>query len=160
MPQFMKNSKRLLLVAGDLAAVLMANLMATSLRFDFDWSLIAVRRYRNIELLALDLLITPVVFYLAGLYQGYWRYTSLVDLLRLARAIMIRTIALIVLFYALGFVGLSRAVLIMSTVLLMIMTGLSRLAPRFHFEFFSTRKRTVGANTLIIGAGDTGESLL
>jgi FlaA1/EpsC-like NDP-sugar epimerase len=160
MPQFMKNSKRLLFVAGDLAAVLVANLMATSLRFDFDWSLIAVRRQRNIELLVLDLLITPVVFYLAGLYQGYWRYTSLVDLLRLARAIMIRTAALIVLFYALGFVGLSRAVLIMSTVLLMIMTGLSRLAPRFHFEFFSTRKRMAGARALIIGAGDTGESLL
>ena len=156
----MRKSKRPLFVAGDMFAVLVANLMAVGLRFDFDWSLMSVGTNRTIELLSLDLLITPVVFYFVGLYQGYWKYASLVDLLRLARAILYRTIALIVLFYALGFYGLSRAVLIIGTVLLLVLTGLCRLTPRFHSEFFSSRYRATGLRTLIIGAGDTGELLL
>src|SRR5688572_15736793 len=160
MVQFMKGSRLFVFILADAVAVLAANLMAVLLRFDFDWSHIAVRENRLLELIALDLLLTPVIFYATGLYQGYWKYASLVDLLRLARAVAYRTTALIVLFYALGFFGLSRAVLIMNTVLLLVFAGMSRLAPRFHFEFSSSRQRSSGLRTLIIGAGDTGESLL
>jgi len=95
-----------------------------------------------------------------GLYQSYWKYTSLDDLLRLVRAVIYRTMGLIVLFYAFGFVGLPRAVVIINMVLLLIITGTLRLAPRFHLEFFSARRLTSGRRTLIVGAGDTGESLL
>jgi FlaA1/EpsC-like NDP-sugar epimerase len=146
--------------ACDVASVLIANVLAVALRFDFDWSAFRVRNYRNVELALLDLLLTPTIFYLSGLYQGYWKYAGLDDLIRLVRAIATRTAALIVLFYALGFTGLSRAVLIIDTVLLLMLAGWVRLAPRFRFEFFSSRRRASGARTLIIGAGDTGESLL
>jgi FlaA1/EpsC-like NDP-sugar epimerase len=160
MVQLMRRSKQFVFILADVVAVLLANLMAVLLRFDFDWSLIPLPQNRSIELLALDLLLTPTVFYAVGLYQGYWKYASLVDLLRLARAVAYRTTALIVLFYALGFAGLSRAVLIMNTVLLLVLAGIVRLAPRFHFEMSSSRQRSTGLRTLIIGAGDTGESLL
>ena len=156
----MRHPKRLLIVAGDLFLVTLANLMAVVLRFDFDWSAFAVRSYRTGELLAIDLLVTPLVFAWVGLYQGYWKYAGLDDLIRLVKAVCIRTVCVIVIFYAVGFSGLSRAVVIIDTVLLMVMAGTVRLAPRFKLEMFSARKRVTGARTIIVGAGDTGESLL
>jgi FlaA1/EpsC-like NDP-sugar epimerase len=158
--RFTRHPKGLLFVAGDILAVFLANLLAMALRFDFDWPSIVSGNYRARELVAMDLVLTPITFYLLGLYKGYWKYTSLDDLLRLVRAVAYRTISLIVLFYAFGFHGLPRAVVIMSTILLLLSTGTLRLAPRFHFEFFTSKRRTAGRPTLIVGAGDTGESLL
>jgi FlaA1/EpsC-like NDP-sugar epimerase len=158
--QILKNRKRWLLATCDVVAVLLANTLAVALRFDFDWAAFGTRTYRNVELVLLDLLVTPIIFYMSGLYQGYWKYAGLDDLIRLVRAVAARTVVLIVVFYGLGFAGLSRAVLIIATVLLLMFTGWVRLAPRFRFELFSSRRRAAGLRALIIGAGDTGESLL
>ncbi|HEV8700137.1 MAG TPA: nucleoside-diphosphate sugar epimerase/dehydratase [Candidatus Polarisedimenticolia bacterium] len=155
-----RHRTKLLFVAGDVLAVLLANVLALALRFDFKWASITDPAFRASELLLIDLILTPVVFYVMGLYQSYWKYTGLDDLLRLVRAVAYRTAGVIILFYALGFVGLSRAVVIINSVLLLMLTGLLRLGPRFHFEFFSARRRSSGRRTLIVGAGDTGESLL
>src|SRR5947209_8252911 len=144
MLQFTKYPKRLLFVAGDVGAVLAANLLAVVLRFDFAWSAIARPTQRTLELLFIDLFVTPVAFYATGLYQGYWKYAGLDDLLRLVKAIAYRTLAVIVIFYALGFYGLSRAVMTMSTLLLLLMTGALRLAPRFRSELVHSRRRPAG----------------
>jgi FlaA1/EpsC-like NDP-sugar epimerase len=158
--QLNRHRTRLLIVAGDILSVLLANVLALALRFDFKWSSITEPAFRATELLLIDIVLTPLVFQAMGLYQSYWKYAGLDDLLRLVRAVIFRTVGLIVLFYALGFVGLSRAVVIINTVVLLMFTGALRLAPRFHFEFFSARRRGAGRRTLIVGAGDTGESLL
>ena len=160
MSLFPGGRRRAALVAGDVLAVVLANILAVLLRFDFDLTAAAIRRHRNIELLCVDLILTPLVFWGAGLYQGYLRYAGLDDLTRLARAVIYRTVGLIVLFYALGFFGLSRAVIVISTLLLLIFAGGVRLVPRFHLEFFSARRRSAAPRALIIGAGDTGEALL
>jgi len=160
MAAFMKNRRRLLLVLGDLFSILLANALAIALRFDFDWSAITTREYRTLDLLIMDLLITPAIFYYIGLYQGYWKYAGLTDSLRVARAVCYRTIALIVIFYGFGLFGLPRAVVIISTLLLLLFSGILRLAPRFHFEIASSRKKRAAPRTLIVGAGDTGEALL
>src|SRR5215510_8646631 len=149
MGQFSRIPKSFLFLVGDILAVLMANLLAVALRFDFDWQSIVSGNFRAVELVTMDLVLTPIAFYLSGLYKGYWKYTSLDDLIRLVRAVAYRTIALIVLFYALGFFGLPRAVVIMSTILLLLFTGTLRLAPRFHFEFFTSKRRAGGRPTLI-----------
>ena len=117
-------------MVGDVSSVLLANVLALALRFDFKWSSITEPAFRATELLMVDVVLTPVVFFAMGLYQSYWKYTGLDDLLRLVRAVAYRTVGLIVLFYALGFVGLPRAVVIMNTVLLLMFTGTLRLAPR------------------------------
>lgn len=160
MSWFPGGRRRALLVTGDVLAIVVANILAVLLRFDFDLSVLTVRRHRNIELLCLDLLVTPFIFWAVGLYQGYLRYAGLDDLLRLARAVCYRTVTLIFLFYLAGFFGLSRAVIIISTVLLLLLAGGMRLAPRFHREFFSARRRGAAPRALIIGAGDSGEALL
>jgi FlaA1/EpsC-like NDP-sugar epimerase len=152
--------KQLLFIAGDVAAVSLANILAIFLRFDFNWSVVATAKHPSLELLLIDLVLTPTVFLASGLYQGYWKYAGLNDLVRLLRAVVFRTIALVMIFYMFDLNGLSRAIVIMNTVLLLLLTGAIRLGPRFRFEILASRKRNLGSNTLIIGAGDTGESLL
>ena len=147
-------------MAGDILCVLLANVLALALRFDFNWASITDPAIKATELLLIDVALTPMVFYVMGLYQSFWKYTSIEDLLRLVRAVAYRTVGLIVLFYAFSLMGYSRAAMVMNTVLLLMFTGTLRLAPRFHFEFFSARRRSAGRRTLIVGAGDTGESLL
>jgi FlaA1/EpsC-like NDP-sugar epimerase len=156
----MAKPKRLVLAVGDVMAVCLANLLAIALRFDFSWSGIFVHSGPTLRVILLDVILTPLTFSACGLYQGYWKYTGLDDLVRLARAVAYRTVAVIVAYYGLGFYGLSRAVVIMSTILLLLVTGALRVAPRFRFEFFSARNRGPAQRCLIVGAGDTGESLL
>ena len=146
--QLSRHRTKLLFLAGDVLCVLLANLLALALRFDFNWSSITDPALRATELLLIDIVLTPMVFYVMGLYQSFWKYTSLEDLLRLVRAVAYRTVGLIVLFYAFTFTGFSRAAMIINSVLLLIFTGTLRLAPRFHFEFFSARRRTAGEGTI------------
>lgn len=160
MAPFTRNPRKFVLLAGDVTAVLLSNIFALMLRFDFDWAAVSVPHHRNFELLGADLLLTPIFFYAGGLYQGYWKYVGLDDLIRLAKAVGYRTVTMMVLFYAADFREVSRAVVIISPVFLLLLAGAIRLLPRFHSEIFSSRKRNAGRRALIVGAGDTGESLL
>jgi FlaA1/EpsC-like NDP-sugar epimerase len=160
MSSLFRIARRGLLLGGDCLAVVLANLMAVALRFDFDMSQLWVREQRIFELVLLDLVVTPLTFYLTGLYQSYWKYAGLNDLVRLVRSVALRAVTLVVLLYALELDTLSRAVLIIASVLLLALCGSFRLVPRFQFEIQSSLGRTAGRRTLIIGAGDTGESLL
>jgi FlaA1/EpsC-like NDP-sugar epimerase len=154
------SRRRLMLLVADMCAVVAANLIATLLRFDFDLTELAIQRYHTLRLLAADLVVTPLVFMAIGLYQGYLRYAGLDDLYRLARAVALRTAVLVLCVYAFGFWGVSRAVILISTLLLAMFSGALRLAPRFKREFFTARRRSTAPRALIIGAGDTGEALI
>jgi len=160
MDLFPMSRRRLMLLGGDLCAVGLANVLAALLRFDFDWAELTLRQYHNLELLALDLVVTPIVFLAAGLYQGYLRYAGLDDLYRLTRAVALRTAVLVLCMYVLGFWGVSRAVILISTLVLTMLSGMLRLTPRFTSEFYTARRRSAAPRALIIGAGDTGEALI
>lgn len=155
-----RGRRRYALIALDVLAVAAANLLANILRFDFDWQAMRASGHRSVELLLLDLLLTPIIFFSVGLYEGYLRYAGLDDLLRLLRAVAFRTVALFCAFYALGFTDLSRAIVLMAAVLVLMFAGGVRLAPRFYRELFATRRRSAAARALVVGAGDTGEALL
>ncbi|MEE9293014.1 MAG: nucleoside-diphosphate sugar epimerase/dehydratase [Acidobacteriota bacterium] len=149
-----------ILIIQDALAVLLANLVAVTLRFDFDWSSIITQNHRIPELLSIDILLTPAVFYACGLHKGYWKYAGLSDMHRLVRAVAYRSLILVAIFYFFELEGVSRAVLILGTLLILFFCGLLRLVPRIRFELLNARSRIGGSRTLIVGAGDTGESLL
>jgi FlaA1/EpsC-like NDP-sugar epimerase len=151
--------RRLALPLGDLVAVVAANLVAAALRFEFDTSQMFLAEHHVLIVALLDLLVTPIVFRFCGLYRGYWKYAGLDDLVRLSQAVAYRGLTLVVLIY-LGVSGVSRAILILASLLLLAFTGALRLLPRFTHEVQGSRRRIAGRRALIIGAGDTGESLL
>ena len=77
-------------------AILLSLTLAFLLRFDF--SLPPVFRQVLLELLIPVLLIKLFFFWRTGLFQGWWRYVSMADLITLTKANLFASIA--VLFYA------------------------------------------------------------
>jgi UDP-GlcNAc:undecaprenyl-phosphate GlcNAc-1-phosphate transferase len=97
---------------------------------------------------------------LFGTYRGLWRYTSLADMLRLARGITAGTVvAVVYLVFTTRFEGLSRAVFVLDWILLLVLVGASRVSFRLLAEVL--RGTRPGARRILIyGAGDGGELAL
>jgi UDP-GlcNAc:undecaprenyl-phosphate GlcNAc-1-phosphate transferase len=92
-----------------------------------------------------------------GAYRGLWRYTSLVDVVRLGWAVTIGTGASVLLFvFTQRFAGLSRAVFVLDWVLLLVLLGASRLSFRLFAEMLRRRPGEDFRPVLIYGAGDGG----
>ena len=111
-----------------------------------------------LALLPLVLIAHGAVFWYFGLYRGVWRFASMPDLLRIAKAVLVG-VALsgcaIFLMTRMQFVP--RSVLPLQALLLMLLLGGPRLIYRW------TRDRRIyggGVKTaLIVGAGEAGEGL-
>ncbi|HEX2123503.1 MAG TPA: glycosyl transferase [Thermoanaerobaculia bacterium] len=106
--------------------------------------------------------IKTAVFLFTGVYRGLWRYTSLRDLVGIAKSTVVASaISAAVLLALYRTHPFSRAVFLMDLVfLLMLMTG-SRIAFRVVRRLVTMpRAQTTGRPVLIYGAGDAGELLL
>jgi len=101
------------------------------------------------------------VFLSVGIYRGIWRYTSLHDLMNLAKAALLGSLAsVIVIVYAFRFEGFSRAVFILDAMFLLILMTVSRIAFRVARRMLPRPQMQHGRRVLIYGAGDAGELLL
>ncbi|PYN91231.1 MAG: hypothetical protein DMD91_34575 [Candidatus Rokuibacteriota bacterium] len=95
-----------------------------------------------------------------GLYRGVWQFTSVSDMLRIAKATTFGTMAsVVVLVYAQRFVGFSRTVFLLDAVLLLVLVGGSRLSFRLLGEMLRARPAYF-AKVLIYGAGAGGELIV
>jgi UDP-GlcNAc:undecaprenyl-phosphate GlcNAc-1-phosphate transferase len=96
-----------------------------------------------------------------GVYRGIWRYTSVDDLINIAKAVVIGTVlSMLALLFKFRFESLSRTVFILDAMLLLMMLAGSRMAFRFFRQMLPTAKAREGCRVLIYGAGDAGELLL
>src|SRR2546426_3725766 len=101
-----------------------------------------------------------VAFAGLGLYRGVWQFTSVSDMLRIAKATTFGTMAsVVVLVYAQRFVGFSRTVFLLDALLLLVLVGGSRLSFRLLGEMFRARPAYF-AKVLIYGAGAGGELIV
>ena len=111
-----------------------------------------------------------VVFRFSGLYRGMWRYTSLVDLVNVLKAVVLSSLLIV----ALGlmvhrFYGHPRSVVIIDALMTFLAVGGIRVVIRLFYarsvgtSFFPLLGRLGGGplrRMLIIGAGHTGEKVL
>ena len=105
------------------------------------------------------LLIKLVLSYQCGLMHGWWRYVGMSDLLDISKASLISSTLIFCLVEGVfRFPGYPRSVVIIDLFLTIMVLGGARFAVRAYTE----RARTYGAqrNTLIIGAGDAGSSIV
>jgi UDP-GlcNAc:undecaprenyl-phosphate/decaprenyl-phosphate GlcNAc-1-phosphate transferase len=102
-----------------------------------------------------------VVFLGAGVYRGLWRYTSLSDLLGIARAAVIASvIATIAIVFTFRSYGFSRGVLLLDLLLVFVSMAVTRMAFRVARRLLPARRTVSGRPVIIYGAGDAGELLL
>ena len=124
----MKFSWRTLLAfAHDLAASIVAWLLAFWLRFNFE----VPDTYVDIAVqsLACVVPVNAIVFHAFALYRGIWRYASLPDLKRIIYAAVTASIVALTLLVMLQ-IGVPRSVLITNPIFLIVIMGGSRLAYR------------------------------
>ncbi|OSQ31559.1 nucleoside-diphosphate sugar epimerase/dehydratase [Thalassospira sp. MCCC 1A03138] len=109
--------------------------------------------------------IAAVSFWFFGLYRGIWRYASLNDLTRIAKAVTIAVgLLFLVLFLTVRLDWLPRSTPIIQWFLLMALLGGSRLIYRIAKDKTSAREMvrqgTHRLPVLLIGAGDEAEAFI
>lgn len=101
------------------------------------------------------------VFLVMGVYRGLWRYTSVDDLIVFLKAVIISSVAsVMVVLFAFRFQGFSRTAFLIDGVLMFMFLASSRLAFRFFRQMLPAGSLQNGRRVLIYGAGDGGELLL
>ncbi|HEX5890253.1 MAG TPA: hypothetical protein VFY61_16210 [Pyrinomonadaceae bacterium] len=101
------------------------------------------------------------VFLVMGVYRGLWRYTSMSDLIVFAKAVILSSVAsLLVLLFQFRFEGFSRKVFVIDAVLMFLFLAGSRMAFRLFRQILPAVGTPNGRRVLIYGAGDGGELLL
>lgn len=101
------------------------------------------------------------VFLVMGVYRGLWRYTSMSDLIVFAKAVILSSVAsLLVLLFQFRFEGFSRKVFVIDAVLMLLFLAGSRMAFRLFRQILPAVGTPNGRRVLIYGAGDGGELLL
>ncbi len=109
--------------------------------------------------------IAAVSFWFFGLYRGIWRYASLNDLTRIAKAVTVAVgVLFLVLFLTARLDWLPRSTPIIQWFLLMALLGGSRLIYRITKDKTSAREMlrqgTHRLPVLLIGAGDAAEAFI
>ncbi|MCL5260498.1 MAG: polysaccharide biosynthesis protein, partial [Gammaproteobacteria bacterium] len=106
------------------------------------------------------LAITQIFFYwYFGLYRGVWRFSSLPDLVRIIKAVVISSAIIIgSLFLFTRLQDIPRAIFPIYSIILIVLLGGSR----FFYRYFKEHLRIARKNkrVLIIGAGHAGELLV
>ena len=155
------NSKNMrILLLSDIILILFAFIGAFLIRHDFH----IPSFFFTEEILQILFLTTSVklfCFYVFGMYQGMWRYTSLFDMYNIAKANFLSTLTVIALIgYLRGFTDIPRSVFMIDFILSVGLTSLSRVGIRLIFSHLlntNPYRIELSKKVILIGAGNSGE---
>lgn len=157
-------SRIVILIILDMLAVVVASYGALYWRFDFSFQ---GQYMQYVEaatlLLPFDLVAALIVFWLFKLYKSVWRYASTNELINIAGACAACFFIQIILVAVLP-IKMPRSYYPMYAFLLMIMVCGTRFSYRI-LRLFNSRRRSVSKNpekknTMVIGAGAAGNSII
>jgi UDP-GlcNAc:undecaprenyl-phosphate GlcNAc-1-phosphate transferase len=101
------------------------------------------------------------VFLATGVYRGLWRYTSIHDLVGVAKSTLIAsaasTVTILLAFRSFEF---AREVFFLDVLLLLMLITSSRVAFRVLRRLLGPARTSAGRHVVIYGAGDAGELLI
>ena len=153
------QTRTALAILHDIVAVVVAWMLAYSLRFNFELPVNFAVEMQQTLLWVVPLQVA--IFWMFGLYRGIWRYASLNDLRRIVLAVLLASLAIPFVWWMLrsAFV-VPRSVLVMNPLLLILFMGGSRLLYRMWKETrFHGAMKLSSQPVLVLGAGDAAVSL-
>jgi len=153
----------------DILIIILSLYLAFLLRFEF--ALHSDYLHRIYHALPLFIVVKIVVFALFGLYFVTWRFVGISDLLNILNALLVSESLLMMIFSTynepvpymtyLHIHRLPRSVFLIDGLLSLLMAGGLRVSKRIYMEVFrAVPAGKPGKRTIIIGAGNTGESAL
>jgi FlaA1/EpsC-like NDP-sugar epimerase len=155
------------MVGADAFVVAAALYLAYLIRFELAIPAADLARYFRI--LPLVLVIKMWTFGLFRLYRGLWRYTSLVDLVNVGKAVCVSSFIIILwVLMVYRFQGYPRSVFLIDGVLTFLAVGGLRVAIRvwyaqgldLHILPVVHRRQDHKTRLLIVGAGNAGEKVI
>lgn len=168
MTKLLRNSRNFYIIFVIDAVLAAASFyLAYAIRFEFQIPVTEVQGM--LRILPIVFIIKLSSFLIFRMYQGMWRYTSLPDLLNVARAVFASTAGIIIAVLVMyRFVGYPRSVFIIDGLLTFLFIGGIRVGIRLYFHrntskgLFSllSNEGTEKKKLLIIGAGNVGEKVL
>ncbi|HEY7218002.1 MAG TPA: nucleoside-diphosphate sugar epimerase/dehydratase [Candidatus Binatia bacterium] len=148
--------RRLPIVCLHVGLIALANYCAFWLRFDGDIPDSEMATF--VTLVPWLIVIRCLIFIPFRLYEGLWRYTSIVDLRNILAGVGASTVAFY--FVVHGYMGLTqypRSIFIVDTLVLIFLMSGVRLVHRFALMVRTLKGAT---RVLIYGAGDAGEMIV
>lgn len=149
--------RRLVTVLIHVIIAMVANYLAFLIRFESVMPPEVVDLY--LKYIVYIILIRAFVYIVMGLHKGLWRYASIHDLVDIIKTITVGSLIILVLIrYVFQDVSYPRSVYILDWMLMVLMTGGSRLLARVFREYMASSGK--GSRVLVIGAGDAGEMIV
>ena len=158
------RNRKYLVFIYDTLAVIASIFLAYISRFDFQFTsdiLLILGQY-----LLWTYPVKMIVFYLFGLYKGMYRYTSIWDLLNVAKATILSSLVINTFFVTIPALrALPPSVLFLDFVFTSTLLSLVRVTIRLYYSrsIIAIPKKTKTSGSIIklllIGAGDTGEKI-
>jgi UDP-GlcNAc:undecaprenyl-phosphate/decaprenyl-phosphate GlcNAc-1-phosphate transferase len=116
------------------------------------------QRDEFLRALPISVFVKMATFLAMGVYRGLWRYVGLDDLIVFTKAVIVGSVAsVVVLLFAFRFQGFSRTVIVLDMLILLMLLSGSRVAFRLFRKLLPTAGPDGGRRVLIYGAGDAGE---
>jgi len=170
-PSMLLRFRRPLIILAHIAAfavsLMFSFLLASNMQFRSKW---LVQQYPT--LLVFFIAIKLVVFGLFRQYRGWWRYVGISDLLGILRASLVSTLIIVALWWAVvlqvdpirrmlrNISEVSQGVFMADMFGTVLLLAGVRMVVRLYYEEFRTVETGRLKRFLIVGAGNTGESLL
>ena len=160
-----QRGRLLLLLRRPLIAAVHACLVASawiaSFAIRLDFTVPDPYRTPMLATLPVVILIKLVVFYWYRLFQGWWKYVGLSDLIDIAQATALSTfIVILVIVGVYGTTDFPRAVLLLDMVFTFLLIGGVRFIVRAYTESFRLTADPLAKRVLVVGAGRTGMAIV
>ena len=166
----LRNRNFYIVIGIDLAMFAASMMLAYSVRFSFA---IPGEEWRRIALiLPWAMLVKTVAFMAGGVYRGMWRYTSVLDAARLARAAVLGTLMLFTgLTIVTRFDGFPRTVFVADLIFTLFFCGGVRGGIRFYYGLREQLREQLAGESddlgplratrlLMVGAGDAAAAII
>ena len=155
-----RNLKYMLLL--DNVVIIFSIFFSIFIKYNFSFPHYLLQSH-NLILVSFFLITKILCFRTFALYRGLWRYTSVWDMYNIIRANLLSTVILITIFLLFNFLDkIFFSLLIIDFLLCTVFVCASRLGIRLYFsqsEYFLNISNSDRKKVIIIGAGDTGQTI-
>jgi UDP-GlcNAc:undecaprenyl-phosphate GlcNAc-1-phosphate transferase len=152
------EGRTLAVAFGDIAFIALSYILSYYVRLNFGFP--HAETSSMLISLPIVLVIRTAVFFYYGLYRGVWRYTTVDDIVRIAKAVSIGSAIMVVSFTLLfRFQAFPRSVFIIDWFILTVFMAGSRIATRWFHEL-PAREEIAGKRVIIAGTGSMAELIL
>lgn len=149
-----RSIKTWFVLAYDCFAIIVAWVLAYIVRFNFSFDQ-ATLFEKGMTYLPLVLVVQVFLYWYFKAHRSIWKFASLLDLIKLVKAALVGTVALVfILFITVG-QPMPRSIFVIYPLLLLAFWSAGRFAVRYRAEVKARRKNLT--RVLIVGAGHAGE---